>query len=332
MLNIIIGLIMFMFLVLVHEFGHFAVAKLSGIKVNEFSIGMGPVATKFTKGETQYSIRYLPLGGFVSMEGEDEASDDARSYSKAKASSRFMTILAGPLMNLFLAFMIFFAIYAISGAPSTTINEVFADSPAHEAGLREGDTIVSVNDKATPTFSYASKYLNESNGESIKLEIDRDGSISVMNITPVQEDGRYIIGFTPQPQKGIWFSVVQAFHQVIFIIVLLWETLVMMFTGILGFDQVGGPIAVIQQVGQASALGIESLMIFTAMISINLGFFNLLPIPALDGSKLLFIIIEKIIGRPLNQKFEQIITIAGFVFLMGLILLVSIKDVFSLFK
>lgn len=332
MLNIIIGLIMFMFLVLVHEFGHFAVAKLSGIKVNEFSIGMGPVATKFTKGETQYSIRMLPLGGFVSMEGEDEDSDDIRSYSKSKPSSRFMTILAGPLMNLFLAFLIFFGIYAISGAPSTTIEDVFKDSPAYVAGLKQDDEILSVNGKSTPTFSYVSKYLNNSNGEPVTLEVQRDGQASSIQITPEQQEGRYIIGFTPKAKTGIWFSVVQAFHQVIFIIVLLWETLVMMFTGLLGFDQVGGPIAVIQQVGQASALGFQSLMVFTAMISINLGFFNLLPIPALDGSKLLFIIIEKIIGKPLNQRFEQIVTIAGFVFLMGLIIVVSIKDVFTLFK
>ena len=332
MFSIISGLLMFMLLVLIHEFGHFAVAKLSGIKVNEFSIGMGPNVANFVKGETKYSIRALPLGGFVSMEGEDEQSSDPRSFSNAKASSRFFTILAGPVMNLLLAFVIFIGIFAYTGSPNTTIGSILDGSPAKEAGLQVGDKILSIDDKKISSFTYVSKYINESENEAVKVSVLRSGEEKLFEIKPVIENQAKRIGFSPEVSKDFGFIVKESFSRVFFIIGMLWQTIVQLFTGLLGLNAVGGPIEVIRQAGQASSAGLLTALNFLALISINLGFFNLLPIPALDGSKLLFIMIEKIIGRPINQKFEQTITIAGFIFLMGLILIVSIKDVFSLFR
>lgn len=331
-MQVIIGLIMFMFLVLVHEFGHFAVAKLSGIKVNEFSIGMGPKLVQSKKKETDYSIRLLPLGGFVAMEGEEEFSDDPRSYKNAKAYKRFLTILAGPMMNLLTAFLIFLVVFSSSGTASTVVDEVDKTLPAYSAGLRANDRIIKVNGKKAPTFSYVSKYINQSS-EDVDLTVIRDGKeIDINNIQRKEVDGNKIIGFTAKLTKDFSEVIKDSFYRVIFIIQLLWETLGMLFTGKLGMKALSGPVGVIKEVGTAAKMGIETLLMFLAVISINLGFFNLLPIPALDGSKLLFIIIEKIIGRPINEKVEEKITIVGFALLLALIVLVSIKDVLTLFK
>lgn len=331
-MQVIIGLIMFMFLVLVHEFGHFAVAKLSGIKVNEFSIGMGPKLFQFKKKETDYSIRLLPLGGFVAMEGEDESSQDPRSYKNAKAYKRFLTILAGPLMNLLTAFLIFLIIFFNTGAATTTVGEVDPTMPAFKSGLKSEDKIVKVNGKKTPTFSYVSKYINQSSA-NVDLTVIRDGKeLEIKNIEPVNHNNTKVIGFTTRVSNHFADIVRDSFFRVIFIIHTLWETLAMLFTGKLGMKALSGPVGVIKEVGTAAKMGFETLMMFLAVISINLGFFNLLPIPALDGSKLLFIIIEKIIGRPLNEKIEEKITIAGFALLLALIVIVSIKDIINLFK
>lgn len=331
-MQVVIGLIMFMFLVLVHEFGHFAVAKLSGIKVNEFSIGMGPKLVQFKKKETDYSIRLLPLGGFVAMEGEEESSEDPRSYKNAKAYKRFLTILAGPLMNLLTAFLIFLIIFSSMGTASKVVDSVDKDLPAYKAGLKSGDEILKVNGKNTPTFSYVSKYINQSD-KNIDLLVKRDSKeIEIKNIESKLVDGNRVIGFSARLTRDFSTVIKDSFYRLLFIIQMLWETLGMLFTGKLGMKALSGPVGVIKEVGTAAKMGFNTLLMFLAIISINLGFFNLLPIPALDGSKLLFIIIEKIIGRPINEKLEERITFVGFALLLALIVLVSIKDVVNLFK
>lgn len=332
-MHIIIGLIMFMFLVLVHEFGHFAIAKLSGIKVNEFSIGMGPQLAQFTKNETQYSIRLLPLGGYVAMEGEEEFSEDARSYKNAKPYQRFLTILAGPLMNLITAFLIFLTIFSFNPTASTKVESVEESLPAYEAGLKAGDEIVSVNGKKTPSFSHVSRGISEAEDQTVDLEVRRNGEIiKIDDIKAKEVNGAPVIGFKAALNKGFFANVKEAFYRVLFIMQLLWDTLGMLFSGKLGMNALSGPIGVIKEVGTAAKLGFSTLLMFLAVISINLGFFNLLPIPALDGSKLLFIIIEKIIGRPIDERIEEKITMVGFALLLTLIILVSAKDIWAIFK
>ncbi len=331
-MQIVIGLIMFMFLVLVHEFGHFAVAKLSGIKVNEFSIGMGPKLIQFNKKETNYTIRLLPLGGYVAMEGEDQSSDDPRSYKNAKAYKRFLTILAGPVMNLLTAFIIFVVVFSMSGAASSVVDQVDMTKPAYEAGLRENDKIIGVNGKNTPTFSKVTQEINESSGQ-VSLTIMRDGEkLDLKDVKPEEVEGRKVLGFSVKTSRDFSLIIKESYYRVIFIMQLLWQTLGMLFTGKLGMQALSGPVGVIKEVGTAAKMGLESLLVFLSVISINLGFFNLLPIPALDGSKLLFIIIEKIIGRPINEKIEEKITMVGFVLLLALIAIVSVKDIVNLIK
>ncbi|MDO5026596.1 MAG: RIP metalloprotease RseP [Tissierellia bacterium] len=331
-MQVILGLIMFMFLILVHEFGHFAIAKLSGIKVNEFSIGMGPKLVQFKKKETDYTIRLLPLGGYVAMEGEDEASNDPRSYKNAKAYKRFMTILAGPLMNLLTAFLIFIVVFSMTGAASLVVESVDKSMPAYEAGLMENDKIIKVNGKETTTFSQVSDHIDKY-PDQVKLTVLRDGKeVELKEIQAKEADGAYIIGFSVKTSKDFSLIIREAYNRVIFIMALLWNTLGMLFSGQLGMQALSGPVGVINQVGTAAKMGAETLLVFLAIISINLGFFNLLPIPALDGSKLLFIIIEKIIGKPINQKIEERVTMVGFVLLLLLIVVVSVKDIVNLFN
>ncbi len=327
-MTIIIGLIMFMLLILFHELGHFALAKLSGIKVNEFSVGMGPSVKQFKKNETSYSIRLLPLGGYVAMEGEDESSDDPNSYRNAKAYKKFLTILAGPFMNLLIALIIFVIINLSVGVATNVIGDLENNFPAMEAGILEGDKIVDINGIKINNFMDLSTEINNTSGKPFNITIIRDGKeLKISNIEAKKIDNRYVIGIKPEFTKNLGTAIKDAYLMVVFVIKSLWQVLGMLFTGGLGLDAVSGPVGVIGQVGKAASQGIISLLNFTAFISINLGFFNLLPIPALDGSKLVFILIEKIIGRPINEKVEQTINIIGFLLLLALIILVTFKDV-----
>lgn len=328
---IIIGLLMFMLLILIHEAGHFTAAKLSNIKVNEFSIGMGPKLKNWIKGETKYSLRLLPVGGYVAMEGEDTLSDDQRSYNNAGPWQKFVTILAGPLMNLILAFVLFTIVFMVNGVQTNTIGEIVPKSAAAKANLKVGDKIISIDGNEILTFKDASNAISQSKGRQINLIYERNGKIDSIKVSPKLDGDSYLLGFSPKLEKDFLKSIGSGFNELISTIVLLWNTLGQLFSGVLGLDNLSGPVGVIKQVSNVASYGPLALLSFTALISVNLGFFNLLPIPALDGSKLLFIIIEMIIGKPVNKKFEQIITIVGFLLLMGLIVVISIKDIYTLF-
>lgn len=330
MIGIIAGLLMFMFLITIHEGGHFLGAKLSDIKVNEFSVGMGPSILNKQKGETKYSLRALPIGGYVSMEGEDEASDDPRSFENSAAIRRFLTVFAGPFVNLLFAFIVIFAIASFQGHVSTTIDTVSYDMPAAKVGIKTGDKIVSIDNKRVNLFNQINQYINESSGEAL-VKIDRNGEILEFNISPLETKDGKIIGITPKLVNSFSSNLLYSWNMMFFMIGSIWQGLKGLFTGLFGLDQLSGPIGVVNQVSQTLDMGFLSFLFFSAFISINLGFFNLLPIPALDGSKLVFILIEMIIGKPINKKFEQTITIIGFVFLLGLIIIVSVKDLINLF-
>ncbi len=332
LLMIIVGLLMFMVLILIHELGHFSVAKWTGIKVNEFSIGMGPKIKQSKKKETLYTIRALPIGGYVAMEGEDEDSSDPRSFENAKAWQRFLTILAGPLMNFLLAFVILSILFSIRGIPVAKVGEVLDQSPAMEVGLMPEDEILEIDHKEINKFEDISKVLNETKDREVEIKINRQGQEKLLTIKPVKEGNNYLLGFAPKYERHLQSSIKEGFFTVGHLIRELWNGLKLLFTGQVGIDKVSGPVGVIQQMSSQAKAGGLNLMFFFAFISINLGFFNLLPIPALDGSKLLFIIIEKIKGSPVNKKFEQTVTIVGFLLLLALIFVVSMKDIYYIFK
>ncbi|MFL8968471.1 RIP metalloprotease RseP [Helcococcus kunzii] len=331
-LNIGLGIVMFLFLITIHEGGHFLGAKLSGIKVNEFAVGMGPKIWGKQGGETLYSFRALPIGGYVMMEGEETDSEDARSYNNSKPWKRFLTILAGPATNLIFAVLIFLIINLSTGVVSNKIESFSENSPAQQAGMQIGDEIKSVNGSKIRIFPEIGDNLNKSKDKNkVEVVVKRAQKELKFDIVPQEMEGRKVIGITPLVEKGFLPSLGNAFNLTIFIMVQIWTSLIGLFSGVLGLEQLGGPVAVIGQVSTVASMGFDKFLFFAAMISVNLGFFNLIPIPALDGSKLLFITIEMITGKPINRKFEQIISIIGFLFLIGLMIIVTIKDVIKLF-
>lgn len=326
-----LAIILFMLLVTLHEFGHFIVAKLSGIKVNEFSVGMGPKLIQKQKGETKYSLRALPLGGYCAMEGEGEDSDDPRSFQQSKPLKKFLTILAGPLTNILLAIILLSIAAGLSTTATTTIKTVTESSPAKLAGLKSGDKLLSIAEKEINSYDQVSEYIQISKGKEVNAVIERNGNKETIKITPKLEDGRYIIGIYPKEVPFEGNPLAKGFEDTVKIFKALSGFLGRLFTGELGLNDLSGPVGVVTEISKASSYGIRYLIWFFGYISLNLAFFNLLPIPALDGSQLIYIIIEKIRGKRLKTETIAKINTVGFVLLMGLILVVSIKDIVKLF-
>jgi len=318
----------FFIVVVFHEFGHFIVAKTSGIKVHEFAIGMGPRLFKINKGETSYSLRLLPIGGYVKMEGEDEHSDDEKSFSKKPVTIRMAVIAAGAIMNFILAIIVF-SIYAYNvGVPTTTINEATERLPAYEAGIRKGDTIKSINDLDVNSWEDIKKYINASNGEEIKVIVIRNENEHTITIRPIlsEEDNRLIIGISPNLDRSISLSIKNGFQNMIMVLGLMFQFIAMLFKGKISSGDISGPVGIVYLVGEAAKSGFQYVLYVAGFISINLGFFNLLPIPALDGSRLIFLFLELVRGKPVNPEREGLIHFIGFIFLISLMLFVAYKD------
>ena len=337
MKSVILSIIMFLFLILIHEFGHFIIAKKSGIKVNEFAIGMGPKIFSKQKGETLYSVNLFPIGGYCAMEGEDDESDDERSFDKAPAYKRFFTILAGPLTNLIFAAIIFAIVSFNTGKPSTKIGKFTDDSPIERQGIKINDQITEISGNKINEFSDISKnlenfYKNHDKNKKISLKVKRNDKEIEKNIKVKFEDKRPILGFIPKNEEVGFFEAIKiGIKEVGSMIVLMFTVLKSLFTGKLGFSALSGPVGVVKEMGRQANLGIMNLLFFLGYISVNLGFFNLLPIPALDGSKIFTSLFEMITKKRVNKKIEEKFTIGGFILLLSLILLVTIKDLINLF-
>ncbi|MBS4539883.1 RIP metalloprotease RseP [Clostridium sp. D2Q-11] len=327
MTTAIAAIIIFFIVVLVHEFGHFAVAKLVGIKVHEFSIGMGPRIGKLNKGETEYSLRVLPIGGYVRMEGEDEKSDDERSFSNKSPISRILVLLAGATMNFILALIIFFIVSIVIGTPTTEIDTVMQNGPAYEAGIKNGDKIISVEgNKISDWQEFKNIFATVEN--TVDIKVLRDGEVKSFTLDPqIDESGNKVIGISVKTNVSVIESIKYSFTNLIFIITLMFDFIKMAITGNINKGDVAGPIGVIQLIGETTKYGFLSVLNLAAFININLGFFNLLPIPALDGSRILFILVELVRGKPLDPEKEGIIHFIGFVFLIALMLLISYNDI-----
>lgn len=335
MLTAISAVFVFLMVILVHEFGHFAVAKIVGIKVNEFAIGMGPKLLQTRKGETEYTIRILPIGGYVKMEGEDENSDNPRSFNNVSVFSRIGVLMAGAFMNFILAIIVLSIVSFGTGVATTTMEEIVPDSPAQESGIRAGDTIISINGRQTKSWE---NIVNEINNSSIDKEIDieviRQNKKQIISVNPVEEDGRTIIGIIPQMEKSFVSSIKGGFQKTGMFLMLMFDFIGMIFKGEVGLSSLSGPVGIIREVGVAANMGIYNLLYLLGFISVNLGFFNLLPIPALDGSRISFLLLELIRGKPIDPEKEGFVHFVGFILLISLMLLVTYRDIINtnLFK
>ncbi len=323
----IAAIFVFLLVILLHELGHFTIAKLVGIKVNEFAIGMGPKLIQKQKGETKYTLRLLRIGGYVQVGGEDENSNDPRGFGKASPLARIAVVAAGAIMNFILAIVVLSIVSFNVGVPSTTIDEISPNSPAEEAGIRSGDIIESINGQKIKNWDQLSEVISLSeDNQALDIKIKRDNLDKTIAVVPIKEDGRNIIGIIPKYESSIGKAIKGGIDNTVFFIKLMFEFIRMLFKGQVTTNDLSGPVGVIREVGAAAKLGINNLLLILGFISVNLGFFNLLPIPALDGSRIIFLFVELFRGKPIDPEKENIIHLIGFALLISLMLLVTYKD------
>lgn len=335
MITLISSLVVFLLVVMLHEFGHFTVAKLSGIKVNEFSIGMGPKLFQKQKGETAYSLRALPIGGYVAMEGEEERSHDPRSFNNAPILKRMAVVLAGAFMNFILAFLAFTIIFSIVGYGSNEIDTVIKDSPAEIAGIKAGDKIIEIDKIKTKDIYEINALIRDKKDEEINLKINRNGENLEINLKPKysEENKMYLIGITSKLKHSFFKSIELGAKRTGEMSLMILKSLKMIFDGSFKMEYLSGPVGVVQMIGSESSKGFLNFLQILALISVNLGVFNLLPIPALDGGKFLFLLIEALRGKPINEKFEQGLSLIGISILFSLMIYVTIfNDIGRLFS
>ncbi|MBR2541135.1 MAG: RIP metalloprotease RseP [Mogibacterium sp.] len=330
----ILFVVMMLVLIIPHEWGHLIVAKLCGVKVNEFSVGMGPLLFKRQKGETQYSVRLLPLGGFCAMEGEEEASDDPRSYSNKSNLQKVAILLAGVTMNVIIAILVITLSYLISGVPSNTLGDIMPDSPAAAAGLQAGDTIVEIDGIRTNTWNKVVMAVDQYHeGDKMEVVYTRDGKTSTAFLMPELdgESGKYMIGivagYTKNPALCLSSGVTTTWE----INKLMLGAFQSMFRRGISKDDVSGPVGLVRVVGQTSEQGFTSYLMLLALVSLNLAFFNIIPIPGLDGGKIFFIILKVLSGGRINDDMEYKATVVGMVLLLSIFVLVTFNDVRNLF-
>ncbi len=349
---VLLALILLGVLITVHEFGHFASARLCGIPVKEYSIGFGPklIQWKSKKHETLFSIRPIPLGGYCMFYGDTDddpdgtkMKDDPRNYNNAPVWKRMLSVVSGPLMNFVLAFLVAVVLFTAYGGVATTpfISQVTADLPAAQAGLQPGDIFVSVRgqDMSALTPTDVSNAIGDlSDGLAVDLTVLRGEEQLDFSIQPYYDEaeGRYMIGITiQQGYSDMPASMVlpAAWDMCTEAGTLILDALGKMVTTGEGLDQTAGPVGIVQLVAEETQRGgLEIYLYLTVIISINLGLMNLLPIPALDGSRLIFMIIEAIRRKPVSQKVESIIHLCGYAFLLLLMLVFTFKDVWRIFQ
>lgn len=333
-------------IVAVHEFGHFIFAKLSNIYVYEFSIGMGKkiFGKKRKGGETEFCLRMIPLGGYVMIAGEDVEDDKIpkkRQMCNKGFWARFMVLFAGAFFNFIFAFLILFVSALIWGAASTKpyIGEVSPEFPAYTAGLESGDLVLSIDGENISNWDRGLVMLQTTNGDAVVFEVEKaDGRVVQYTVEPIlvtDEDGNesYKFGISTAYEKEYGFvnSLEYACNKTVALFGSMWDTLKYLFTGKVGVDQLSGPVGIFSIVDSQAEQGLEAVLYLVAYLSINVGIINLLPFPAFDGGRILFLMIEKIFRKPVSKKVENIVHSIGFFLIIALLIYVTFNDILRLF-
>ena len=335
---VILALLLLGVLIIAHEAGHFWAARACGISVQEFSMGMGPLIAKWkSRKGTQFSIRLLPIGGYCQFYGEDEEKNDPRAFNNQPVWKRAITVFSGPLMNFVIAFLVIALFMSAIGVNAVVPKVAQVEETAQAAGLQIGDEITAVNGETVATSDAIAKAISASNGEAVTLTVKRDGRTLDLTLTPFYDAqaGRYRVGFSFGQERvrvSVFESIPFSLQYNVESVRLILSTLKnLVFKG-QGVDDVTGPVGtvyVIQEVTQQG--GFEVYLELLALISVNLGVMNLLPIPGLDGSRLLFLLVEAIRRKPVKRELEGAIHLAGFALLMGLMVLLTYKDIIRFF-
>ena len=370
-MSILIAVLVFGLIILVHELGHFLACRRHGIWVEEFAMGMGPKLFGIQRGETLYTIRMLPIGGFCRMYGDDadtvmpgsaeDASLKDKAFNNKTIPQRMSVMFAGSFMNFVLSFVLFTMIAGLNGTWVTTLHSVSENSPAQAAGLAAGDRIVSMNGSRIYLWDDIRFTMDHNYGRPLEVSFVRDRQRYDVIITPEMVGNRYLIGISPEPRVGMFTEPPEGFQRISvfealtdglmrirFVVRSIVLTLVRLFTAQLGTDQLAGPIGIVsfidtqyQQVVadaetvQASRGAVVFAVVLTmanfgAFISANLGVFNLLPLPALDGGRIVFLFLEAIRRKPIPPEREGMVHLAGFVLLMILAVFIAYQDILNL--
>ena len=335
MRTILITILIFAVIIFIHECGHFAAAKLCKIRVNEFALGMGPTLFHFGKGETRYALRLFPIGGFVSMEGEDGGSGDPRAFCNQKVWKRILIVCAGAFMNLVLGFIVVLLMTIPSDRlPSMTVAQFYENASTEATGLQAGDEILRVNGRSIWVDSDLIYTLSTDEDGVVDMVVRRDGEkVELSDVAFTTQDGTLVIDFTVQGVPANLPNVLSySFRKTASIGRLVWIAVGQLITGQSSINELSGPIGTAQAIGQAASAGLSTVMYLFAFITINVGIFNILPVPALDGGRLIFLLFELITRRRIKPEHEAYVHFAGFVLLILLIIFVSYHDIVNLIR
>ncbi len=341
----ILFILVLLLVVVIHEAGHFFAAKQMGMRVSEFAFGFKPKLFGWTKGETTYSINAIPLGGYVSIDGEngDEVTADPRLFTNKSKAAQAWVLFAGPMMNIVLAIVLLSLSYMIGYGDGKTnslvVLSVNPNSPAFNAGIKEGDKISAISNTENPDVLGFKTGINEGNGNAVDIKVERSKETQTFSVTPTKDGEDYKIGVSLGELKsqklGFFTAIGQGFK----------DAMTMTRDTVVGFGKIiasifvdngtkgslTGPIGIAKEVGTASGFGFAYLLSFIALISVNLGVLNMFPFPALDGGRLLFLLIEKIKGSRIKPSTGNVINTIGFGLLIVLMVFVTVKDVIKLF-
>ena len=341
-MSYILALIIFSAIVIFHEFGHFLLAKWNGIEVIEFSLGIGPRLLSHVWGDTRYSLKLLPIGGSCQMVGEEEASDSAGAFGNKSVWARIAVVAAGPVFNFILAWVLALIIVGSVGYDNTMV-DIIPDSAAAEAGMEDGDQIISINGSRTWLYREVSLYSSLHQGQTATVVFERNGEKQTVVLTPKQSDtGAYLYGFsrTVQREKGGALETVgYSCAEIRYWLKATVESLKMLIGGQVGLEEMSGPVGIVSTIGDTYKESrvdgwyyvTMNMIMIAIFLSVNLGVMNLLPIPALDGGRLVFLILEAIRGKAIPQEKESMVHFTGFVLLMGLMAVILFSDLHKLF-
>lgn len=352
-MNIILAVIILGFLVAIHEFGHFIVAKISGMYVTTFSIGMGPKIASFQKGETEYVISVIPAGGFVSVKGItgdpeiDDDPDDPRLFQNRPILHRMLFTVAGPFMNFLtalaalLVFYLALGVNVVDNDSPPVIAEVSADSAAEAAGLEVGDELLSINGQPMTTWADVDSFMEAYQSGAMDIVYERDGAQQETMLTPVYNDSlnRYALGVTKELQSthmdlSVGKALQQSTYMTLSMSTVIFDAVLDLVTGRTAVtDEEGGlsgPVGIVNAIGDSVDQGIWSVVSLIAVLSVNFGLLNMLPVPALDGSRFLFLLIEAVRGIPISQEKETLVTLVGVMALFALMIYVTYNDIMNI--